>query len=107
MGKTAATRVSCPGSDSDSMASSDSSGTSLSEMGTFRRSNLPECLVELGNFLDKKYGGDALFEGESNTTKGKWLLVTEDSHKMSCRAQKIHENEMQKLAGQTDIIGSY
>merc|ERR1711874_677787 len=190
--KTAAARVSCPGSDSDSMASSDSSGTSLSDMGTFRRSNLPECLVELGNFLDKKYGGDSLFEGESNTTKGKWLLVTEESHKMSCRAQnqkvessdyecplcmrllwnpittpcghtfckicldrvldhnttcpmcksatlktylsdrketystefveyvmkkfllpeyeerkKIHENEMQKLAGQTDIIGSY
>merc|ERR1712241_210272 len=179
--KTAAARVACPGSDSDSMASSDSSGTSLSDMGTFRRSNLPECLVELGNFLDKKYGGDALFEGESNTTKGKWLLVKEDSHKMSCRAQnqkvessdyecplcmrllwnpittpcghtfckicldrvldhnttcpmcksatlktylsdrketyatefveyvmkKIHESEMQKLAGQTDIIGSY
>jgi len=190
--KTAAARVSCPDSDSDSMASSDSSGTSLSDMGTFRRSNLPECLVELGNFLDKKYGGDSLFEGESNTTKGKWLLVTEESHKMSCRAQnqkvessdyecplcmrllwnpittpcghtfckicldrvldhnttcpmcksatlktylsdrketystefveyvmkkfllpeyeerkKIHENEMQKLAGQTDIIGSY
>ena len=60
--KTAAARVSCPGSDSDSMASSDSSGTSLSDMGTFRRSNLPECLVELGNFLDKKYGGDSLFE---------------------------------------------
>ena len=60
--KTAAARVSCPDSDSDSMASSDSSGTSLSDMGTFRRSNLPECLVELGNFLDKKYGGDALFE---------------------------------------------
>ena len=41
--------------------------------------------VELSQQL--KYHFFFFFQGESNTTKGKWLLVTEDSHKMSCRAQ--------------------
>ena len=70
--KTSAARLSCPtSSDSDSTGSSSgSSNTSLSEMGTFRRSNLPECLVELGNFLDKKYGGDGLFEVSFHFTYG-------------------------------------